>query len=140
MSTVLWANYLDNGTVVSAESDLYSLYKYSDKLDKLCRELGVAPFLDFQDSTDAQFNVSDVDLPEGMQSTDELMALQGVWIEASEALEVLERLEAHIRSENTRFGLVANARDQVLGELAESISFARKAAGIGAKFNFAVIM
>jgi hypothetical protein len=33
MSTVLWANYLSDGTVTSDESDKYALYKFLDKLD-----------------------------------------------------------------------------------------------------------
>lgn len=140
MSTVLWANYLDDGTVVSAEEDLYALYKYSNKLDKITRELGVTPFAEFQDTTDAEYNVSDEELPEGMESTNELMAIRGVWIESTEAVTVLESLVKHIESENIRFGLLSNAKDQVLQELSESISFAKKAAVIGAKFNFGVVM
>ncbi len=140
MSTVLWPNYLNNGTVLSTESDLYALYKYSKKLDELTRELGVTPFLEFQDTTDAEYNVSDEELPEGMESTDELMAVRGTWIDAEEALEVLEQLATHIKDKNIRFGLLSNAQDQVLAELSESITFAKKAAELGAKFNFGVVM
>ena len=72
MSTVLWANYLLDGQVTCAEADLYALCKYADKLDKLCRKHNVLPFLDTHDSTDMQFNIGDAELPEGMESTDEL--------------------------------------------------------------------
>ena len=89
MSTVLWCNRLDDGQVTSAESDLYALYKHSKKLDQMTRRLGVTPFLDLQDTTDARFNVSDEELPSGMESTDEVMAVRGVWVDAADAVTMI---------------------------------------------------
>ena len=140
MSTVLWANYLVDGQVTCAESDLYALCKFADKLDKICRQNGVLPFLDTHDSTDMQFNIGDAELPDGMESTDEIMAKDGTWVDAQAAVEMLETLLKVVRDENTRFGVLGNAHDEVVAELEESIAFAREAATRSARFNFALIM
>ena len=140
MSTVLWANYLLDGQVTCAESDLYALSKYADKLDKICRKHNVMPFLDTHDSTDMQFNIGDAELPEDMESTDELMAISGTWVDAQAAVEMLETLLSVVRDEDTRFGMIGNAHDDVVGELEESIVFAREAAAKSARFNFALVM
>ncbi len=140
MSTVLWANYLADGQVTCAESDLYALCKFADKLDKISRKNGVMPFLDTHDSTDMQFNVGDAELPEGMESTDELMAVNGNWVDAKAAVEMLETLLNVVRDERTRFGVLGNAHDDVVAELEESIEFAREAAARSARFNFALVM
>ncbi|MDJ0794965.1 MAG: hypothetical protein QNI98_12080 [Woeseiaceae bacterium] len=140
MSTVLWANYLVDGQVTCAESDLYALCKYADKLDKVCRKNGVLPFLDTHDSTDMQFNIGDAELPDGMESTDEIMATDGTWVDAQAALQMLETLLRVVREDQTRFGVLGNAHDDVVAELEESIEFAREAAAKAAKFNFALVM
>lgn len=140
MSTVLWANYLFEGHVTSDESDKYALYKYSNKLDRLTRQLGVTPFLQAQDTTDAKFNVSDEELPQGMESTDELMAEKGAWIESEDAIVMLETLVAEIKARNIRFGAFSNAQQDVLADIDESLKFAREAASRSAKFNFSVVM
>ena len=140
MSTVLWANYLVDGKVTCAESDLYALCKYADKLDKLCRKHDVLPFLDTHDSTDMQFNIGDGELPDGMESTDELMAINGTWVDAQAAVEMLETLLKVVRNEGTRFGMIRNAHDKVVAELEESIEFAKQAAAKSARFNFALVM
>lgn len=140
MSTVLWANYLVNGVVTSDESDKYALYKHADKLDAICRDIGVLPFSEIHDATDARVNLGDAELPAGMESTDELMAKEGVWVGAHDALQMLEALLNKIETENIRFGVLQNAHDAVVEELKESISFAREAAGKSAKFNFGVVM
>ena len=140
MSTVLWANYLLDGHVTSDEADKYALYKYSIKLDRLTRQLGVTPFLQAQDTTDAKFNVSDEELPQGMESTDELMAEKGAWIESEDAIAMLETLVAEIKARNIRFGAFSNAQQDVLADLDESLKFAKEAASRSAKFNFSVVM
>ena len=140
MSTVLWANYLVDGKVTCAEADLYALCKYADKLDKLCRTHDVLPFLDTHDSTDMQFNIGDAELPEGMESTDELMAINGTWVDAQVAVDMLETLLNVVRNERTRFGMLGNAHDEVVAELEESIEFAKQAAAKSARFNFALVM
>jgi hypothetical protein len=140
MSTVLWANCLANGVVTSDEGDKYALYKYLGKLDGLCKSIGVAELSGFCDSTDIECNVGDKELPEGMASTDALMAQQGTWIDASEAIVILQALLDTVRQRKTRFGLLRNDHDAVVAELQESIVFAKAAAAKGAKFNFAIVM
>ena len=92
MSTVLWANTLIDGRVESDESDSCALYWHSKKLDRLTNQLKLTSFISTQDFTDMRFNVSDDDLPEGMESTDELMAGQGVWVSGADAVLMLESL------------------------------------------------
>ena len=140
MSTVLWANYLKEGRVKSDESDKYALYKHSRKLDRLTQQLGVTSFIVAQDTTDAKFNITDEELPDGMESTDELMARDGTWIEAETAITMLEALVNEIQSKDIRFGLISNAQKAVIAELEESLVFAKEAASHAAKFNFAVVM
>lgn len=141
MSTVLWTNALAAGQVTSDDSDKYAIYKHLDKLDKLCKELGLAPLSELCDSTDLRFNLDDdLELPDGISSTNELMAQNGVWIEASEAVTLLGRLVASLKAKPVKFGLVRNDYDAVLTELEESLRFAEGAAAQGAKFNFAIVM
>lgn len=139
MSTVLWANRLTEAEVTSDEQDRYALYRHTGKLDRICRALGLPPFSGLCDTTDAQVNLGTTDLPQGMHSTTELMARQGVWTGAEEAVRLLESLLAHIQQNGTRFGLLRNDHDQVVAELQESIAFARDSAEAGARFNFCVV-
>lgn len=140
MSTVLWANYLVDGKVASDESDKWALYKHAGKLDKLAGVAKVEPFSALLDHTDTQFNMGEGELPEGMESTNELMARDGVWKTADEALAILGGLLAAITAEKPRFGLMKNDYDAVVAELTESVEFARQASAAGARFNFSVVM
>lgn len=139
MSTVLWSNNLIDGVVTSDTADKYALYKYSRKLDQIARNLGVTPFLDVQDTTDAEFNLSDSELPDEMESTDELMAARGRWTDAATAVEMLQALLDAIKDGHIRFGLLTNAHAEVVAELEESLAFAVAAASKSGKFNFAVV-
>lgn len=140
MSTVLWANYLLDGRVTSDEADKYALYRHSGKLERLTQKLGLPSFIDSQDTTDAEFNMTDRALPSGMESTDELMAAEGNWLDAEHAVTMLEALIDEIRARNIRFGWLSNDQPAVLKELDESLRFARTAAGKGARFNFSVVL
>lgn len=141
MSTVLWANYrLDNGEVISDESDKWALYKYSGKLDRLASAARISPFSDLLDHTDLEFNLGDDDLPEGVESTNELMARDGVWKSADEALAILDGLLSAITASKQRFGILTNDHEAVVAELVESIAYAKKARDAGARFNFSVVM
>lgn len=140
MSTVLWANYLDNGEVVSDRSDKYALYRFTDKLDDICDRIGVPRLSSLHDTTDMEFNLGDAALPDGMRSTDELMAADGLWTDAAEARQLLEKLLQSIRDEQPRFGIFRDARDEVIAELEESIELVKEAEEKGALFNFAVVM
>lgn len=140
MSTVLWANLLVGGAVQSEQEDRHALYKHGDRLDALCKDAGLPSFLAICDTTDLRFNTDDFDLPPGVASTDELMAAEGVWMEATEAIGFLEKLLAHIQAKNVRFGLLNNQHDQVVTELSEVIAFVKANAEGARKFNFSVVM
>lgn len=139
MNSDLWSNYLVDKIVTSDGSDKFVRYEYSKKLGQNSRRSGVAPFLEGQDTTDAEFNVSDMELPEGMESTDELMAANRRWIEAQNAVEMIEALLDTIENENIRFSVLTNSSDMVVEDLKESLIFAKEAASKSGKFNFAVI-
>ena len=141
MSTVLWANQLlNNGDLASDESDKGALFKHANKLDKLASAAGLEPFSSLLDHTDIQFNMGDGELPAGMQSTNELMARDGVWVSADDALALLSGLLAVITTEKPRFGVMKNDYGAIVAELSESIEYARKVSELGGKFNFSVVM
>lgn len=140
MSTVLWANVLVEGKVVSDETDHLALYKHAEKLDALTKALQLPSFLEICDTTDQRFNTDDITLPAGMTSTNELMAAQGDWIPVSSAIQLLQTLRDHIVAKNVRFGLLGNQHQQVVGELDEVPGFAKSQSVPDAKFNFSVMM
>lgn len=74
MSTVLWDNQLLNGVVTSDQSDKYAMQRHLKRLDKLCEKPGVRTISSFCDSTDAQCNLEVLEIPEGIDSADALMA------------------------------------------------------------------
>lgn len=139
MSTVLWANQLLDGVVTSDQSDKFAMHRHLRKLDALCETCGVRRISTFCDATDAQCNLAIITLPEGVESTDALMAVQGVWIAGEDAVKILDALIHRIRSESTRFGLLRSAHDQVLEELQESYDYAKSAAERGGQFNFSIV-
>ena len=140
MGTVLWANHLLDGAVVSDEADKRALFEHAAKLDKLAVAAGLEPLSHLIDHTDLLFNTSDDELPEGIASTDELMAREGVWATGVEALAILTGLLDAINTERPRFGILHNDIDAVVAELSESIEYAKKAQAAGASFNFSVVM
>jgi hypothetical protein len=140
MSTVLWANRLIDGAVISDQSDKYALYRHLPLIDKVAQAAGLPPLSGMCDSTDARFNAEDLALPDGMKSTDEWMAVEGVWVDGAAALVQLVSLLDAIESKKPRFGLLRNDYDAVVTELRESMAFARDAAAQSAKFNFSIVM
>lgn len=140
MSTVLWANELVGEVVTSDESDKYALYKHAAKLDEIGQRIARKSFKSLCDTTDLEFNLGDDELPSGMTSTNELMAKNGAWMAAYEAVSLLSALIAEIATKKVRFGLLKNDHDAVLAELKESLSHAQGAAAKGGKFNFSVVM
>lgn len=141
MSTVLWANVLVGDEVRSEEADRHALYRHARKLDDICRTLGLPEFQSMCDTTDLRYNTDDAfELPEGMTSTNELMARQGVWTDAATAIGHLRRLVAHLREKKVRFGLLSNDHDAVVGELDEVIAFLASRGDGATRFNFSVVM
>ena len=140
MSTVLWANYLVDGKVVSEEADYYALYRYIKKLDTICRKIKVIPLSEMLDFTYMEFNVRDLELPEGMGSTVDVMAASGNWVDADKAVNALDLLKVYLIEHYPRIGLLQNATPDIIDELEESLDFASKAETLSAKFNFSVVM
>jgi hypothetical protein len=139
LSTVLWANLLVGGQVTSDESDKLALHKHADKLDAISRRLGLGSFLDICDTTDLRFNADEFELPEGVESTNEVMATQGTWLEVAQAIRLLDGLLTHLRQNKVRFGLLSNDYEHVLSELAEALAYAQAAEHPTAKFNFSIV-
>lgn len=139
MSTVLWANLLVNGIVQSEEVDRRSLFDFTDKLADLCLSLEIPSFADLCDSTDVRFNMDEFELPDGMTSTSEYMAIHGAWMDLPDALGMLEALLQHIRAKSIRFGLLRNQHADVVRDLAEVIAFAKAPVDGVAKFNFSIV-
>lgn len=141
MSTVLWANLLDGqGVVQSEQADYLALYKHTDKLDDLARKNGLPSFEALCDLTDIKLNMEVIELPEGMTSSDELMAAQGVWMPPAEAERLLQGLIDIIRRDNPRFGLLSNQQADVLQDLEEALAFLRARKPGMRGFNFSVVM
>lgn len=147
MSTVLWANVLmADGKVVSEQADYPALYRHAEKLQKLSKEAGLPGFEEHCDLTDIRYNMEDLPLPDGMTSTDELMARDGVWLEPAKMVALLQSLEQKITQGNVRFGLLSNQQSDVLEELRlarayfeQQLGAAQPAASLKG-FNFSVIM
>ncbi len=140
MSTVLWANVLVSGEVKSDESDHIALYKHADKLDGIASSLGLPSFQALCDTTDLRFNTTDMELPEGVESTNQVMATDGAWMERAAAIELLDALLRHIVEKKVRFGLISNQHAEVVEELTEVLAFARAASADATRFNFSVVM
>ncbi len=75
--------------MISDESDKSALHKHADKLDAIAKRLTLPLFLSMCDTTDVRFNLGEFELPEGVDSTDGVMALEGSWIPAHDAVRLL---------------------------------------------------
>jgi hypothetical protein len=139
MSTVLWSNLLEDGIVRSDESDKPALHKHAEKLATISQQLGYTSFLEICDTTDVLFNTGSIELPTGMETTEELMAVEGVWLQVGEAEKFLTSLLAHIQQQNTRFGLLSNDHNLVVAELTAALAYAKSANSPAAKFNFSIV-
>lgn len=139
MSTVLWANQLLDGEVVSEGEDYYALYKHGSRLDAICKDLKLKPLTSRCDFTDVKFNNDEIELPPGAKSTDDVMKVSGVWMEGAQAHEILLRVREHMEDKKPRFGLLKNELPEVIEELAACAKFAEDAMKSGVKFNFSVV-
>jgi hypothetical protein len=128
------------GKVKSDETDHLALYKHAEKLDAITKTLRLQSFLEICDTTDQRYNADDdAELPEGMTSTNELMASQGSWMPITAAVALLQAVRNHIIAKNVRFGLLSNQQAQVVSELDEVIAFVSSEVGHAEKFNFSVV-
>lgn len=140
MSMVLWAYVRVRGQALSDGTDRLALYRHRNRLDVLSRRLELPPFLSACDTTDLHYNTSDQALPEGLSSTDEVMARSGQWLPMGQALALLEGLLIHVENQRPRLGLLRNDREAVATELREVLAFVRSWVQEADAFNFAVVM
>jgi hypothetical protein len=140
MSTVLWANLLIDGVVSSDESDKVALHRHLDKLDGIFQRVAGVSLQSFCDTTDLEFNLGDDDLPEGMTSTNQIMAVSGKWIPAADAARAITAVLSEIEGRKTRFGLLRNDHDAIVAELKEGLACAGGASATEARFNFCIVM
>ena len=122
---MLWANLLVDGKVECEQEDRVALYKHAEKPDSLTKKLALPSFLDVCDTTDVRFNADEFELPDGVESTNEVMAVKGAWLPLSDAILMLEKLLTHITENQVRFGLLTNAHASVVQELREVLAFAK---------------
>ena len=140
MGHVLWANIANQAKLCGAESDLKALYDLRSRLDKIMLEIRCRPLAEMIDITDLSVNMDVLELPEGMESTTELMMAEGVWIDADVARRDLEKLRDHLNETRPKLGLLKDKRPQVIEELDEVLEFISKNAEPGARFNFCEVM
>lgn len=138
MPTVLWSNKLIEGKVQSDQRDKFALYNHIEKLDRICIGLGEPIFSSIVDNTDLLCNIDQISLPEGMSTTDQLMAEKGVWLETEKASKLISSLIHKINADEIRFGILKNDRDILVDELRESLEFCNSEP-VG-KFNFCIVM
>ena len=140
MGTVIWVNYLKAGQVTSDQSDKWAIYRFTDKLDRICSGIGIRNLSDFQDTTDAEANLAeDIGTQEGAIDTYALMAEKGKWFEPDEGLAVIDRLLTELRERPVRFGLLGDKYSMVVAELEECRQSVQKAEDDGALFHLSVV-
>ena len=139
MSTVLWANLLVDGKVECQSEDHFALCKHAEKLDSISKSLKLPSFLEICDTTDVRFNAEEFDLPEGVTSTNEVKATEGVWLPLAEAIVMLETLLLYITDNQVRFGILKNLHSHVVEELERVLSFARAGSSRAQEFNFCIV-
>lgn len=140
MSTVLWANVLVQGKVMSDKTDHVALYEHAARLDALAKSLNLPSFMEICDTTDLRFNIEDLELPVGVESTNEVMAVEGSWMPLPEAISLLRALRDHIFTNRVRFGIIRNHHARVLAELDDVAAFAEGELQHADRFNFCVVM
>ena len=59
--------------------------------------------------------------PRGATSTDDVMAVDGVWIAGSQAVEMLSGLIKHISDNKIKFGIFTNDVEEVVNEFSASL-------------------
>ena len=129
MSNVLWANILIDGEVICDEEDKYALYDRVEELEEISKQLSVHSFEGAQDFTDMQFCLSEEELPDGIESTDEIMAQEGTWICIEEAKKMISSILDKLKNDK-----------EIASELEQVLSFINENNKTGAKFNFSVVM
>ncbi|MEM9642103.1 MAG: hypothetical protein AAGA19_11445 [Pseudomonadota bacterium] len=139
MGSVLWANTLHEGVCTCDQNDLPSLLANQKKIDKIMMAVGAMSVSDMCDMTDLQVNADVIEMPDHMDSTDELMIEQGVWVDLKIARDSLVKLRDHLEEQKPRIGLIRDAREDILEELELTLRFIAKQDAVGTRFNFAYV-
>ena len=121
MTTVLRANYREQGNIVSENKDYSALAEHIPKIDTLCHQLKLPRFSEMVDDTDAESG-----LPAG----------EGRWMLAEIALQTLDRVRAYLIEHYPHIGILHNATPDLINELESAVDFAMKADSDTAEFNF----
>jgi hypothetical protein len=142
MSTVLRVHFLKDGSITSEQQDLWAIYHFSSRLDKLCADIGVQPLSEFHDAmaVDAEWDLACApDEPVGTLHAYLRTASRGQWFSPEEGLDILDKLLDTLRQSPVRFGLLKDRYIEVMVDLAacrESIDQARQQK---AKFKLCVV-
>lgn len=139
MSSVYWVYKLVDGLVDGPEEDCYELYRHTELLDNICAALEIEEFSSMVDYTDASFCFEEKELPEGVEDTTELMARQGNWVAAADAVNVLSSLEQFISDSDNALDISSDARSGLILELRTTVTFASVAASEQGKLNLSVV-
>ena len=139
MSTALWLYYREGETASSDQEDLITLYRHAEKLDRICRSLSLTPLSEYHDFTDAAFNLSNEELPDGMSSTVDLMKVQGSWHSVTDGVSVFSSLLQWLEDNPTRFGFLGNDYKEILGELRQCLKSLRSKEASDCEFTLCVV-
>ncbi len=142
MSTVLWVRFLKDGNITCEQEDLWTMYHFSDRLDKLCADIGLRPLSEFHDETDADSEEKLALAPDESVGTLHAylqLASQGQWFSPEEGLDILDRLLETLRRSPVRFGLLKDRYIEVMVDLVACRQSIDKARQQGAKFKLCVV-
>jgi hypothetical protein len=143
MSTaVLRVHYLKDGSITSEEQDLWAIYHFSSRLDRLCAKIGVRPLSEFYDATavDAEEDPAPApDEPVGTLHAYLRTASRGKWFSPEEGLDILDKLLDTLRRSPVRFGLLKDRYIEVMVDLAACRQSIDEARGQKAKFKLCVV-
>jgi hypothetical protein len=107
--------------------------KKADALDSLSVSFGVRKLSDFFDTTDAQFNMSDEELPESWIAENEK------WFIPADALPALRKIIEVLKAGEVK-GIKENIRADLLEELEDCEVKVSAANSEGDQFHFCIVM
>ncbi len=145
MGMVLWVNVKSDDKLHSNQDDLLYLYKFANSLDRFCKKNGLAPFSGLFDYTDMEINIGRKEMPENVDSTDQVMLKSGQWSDFKTTLQHLSTLSEKLTHNPQKFGLISDKYSDILDELNDTLKWLEQfktdeSKGTARFVNFAVIM
>jgi hypothetical protein len=136
MSTVLCVHYLKDGSITSEEQELWAMYHFSDRLDRLCAKIGTRPISEFCETTEAEADVA-IRTEETVGTLDSYLraASRGQWFPPEEGLVTIDRLLDALRKSPMRFGLLKDHYVEIMVDLVACRQSLDKARQQKAKFR-----